>query len=237
MKKLIWCIGPEGMGHHMSQSIFEDVWKGKGKFDSLFPEIIMYWNNTITDNIDIYLNDLIVKINNSPYDTFIFTPSSPYDNPRDSIRRPDILQFYNTFKKILDIRILHLYRDPIEATYSLFRRGWCETKDPRIRNKILYQAKITEDNLLYNKAHLEYLGPNKWKTLYYKEVVEHPSLFETSLSNFTGIDLNAIKKGLGRITIPLNKNDIPKKELTILERFFSTPRISMWEDFYLSNKL
>lgn len=236
-KKLIWCIGPEGMGHHMCQSIFEDLWKGKGKFDAIFPEIIRYWNNSVEHNLDIYLNNLLMSIINHPIDTFIFTPSSPYDNPRDSLRRPDILSFYKQFSKILDFKIINLYRDPIESTYSLIRRGWFKCNDPRIKNQILYQAKIVEDNLLYNKSHLEVLGNNNWKTLYYDEFIKAPKDFAEGLADWVDLPIDFIIKGISRVTKPHERASIPSNYITTLERFFSEARISMWEDFFLSNTL
>ena len=236
-KQLIMCIGPEGMGHHMCQSIFEDIWKGKGKFDTQFPEIIAYWNNMIEDNINIFFNSIMMKVSNSPNDTFVFTPSSPYDNPRDSLRRPDILEFWKSFKKILDIRLLVLYRDPIEATYSLVKRGWCQTNDKRIKNHILYQAKIVEDNLIHTKAHLEAIGIDNWKTLHYESIIANPRKFAAPLCAYTNMSLSELKKGLRSVSKPHDRDDIPENYMQILNRFFSKSRVNMWEDFYLNNKL
>ncbi len=225
------------MGHHMCQSIFEDLWKNTGKFDALFPEIIRYWNNSIEHNLDIYLNDLLMSISNYPMDTFVFTPSSPYDNPRDSLRRPDILGFYKRFSKILDFKIIHLYRDPIEATYSLVRRGWFKSNDPRILNHILYQAKIVEDNLLYNKSHLEAIGLDNWKTLHYEAVVNDPKNFVESIADLVELPIDFVAKGLSTVTKPHDRASIPSNYLLTLESFFSKSRVGMWEDFFLSNTL
>lgn len=236
MKKLIWCIGPEGMGHHMCQSIFEDLWQGKGKFDAQFPQIIHYWNNMVEDNLQFFFNDIMMKVSQSPHDVFVFTPSSPYDNPRDSIRRPDILEFYKQFKKIFDIRLIHTYRNPIEATYSLIRRGWFKTMDPRIRNQMLYQAKIVEDNLIYHKAHLKIIGESNWKTLHYESIVQNPESFLESLAGWTNVSRDIIERGLKKVTKPTEKT-IPPNDLATLERFFTQERKNMWEPFFMKNKL
>jgi hypothetical protein len=236
-KKLIWCIGPEGMGHHMCQAIFEDLWKGQGKFDSQFPQIIHYWNNMIEDNLQFFFNDILMRVVNSPYDTFVFTPSSPYDNPRDSLRRPDILEFYKQFSKVLDIKLIHLYRDPLESTYSLVRRGWFQSNDHRIKNQLLYQAKIVEDNLLYNKAHLEAIGKENWKTLHYETLVDNPKNSAEGLADLTELPIDFIIKGLSRVSKPHDRANIPSNYMSTLSRFFSKSRLNMWEDFFLSNTL
>lgn len=234
-KKILCCIGPEGMGHHMCTDIFESEWKNVGKFDHIFTGLNHYWNNSFIDNLDFSLNYIIMKAMNHPATYFVYTPSSPYDNPRDSLRRPDLLEFYRKFSNAFDLIILNLYRNPVNATYSLVRRGWFQTNDPRVKNQMLSQAKIVEDNLLFHRAHLSLIGEENWKTLCYEDIVEDPFSFAGSLAEFTSVPEDRVINGLKKVK--KSGVQIPESDMKLLKRFFTAERLSLWEDFFLSNKL
>jgi hypothetical protein len=238
MKKVIMCIGPEGMGHHLSKDIFNEISK-RGLFDGKFPEIIQYWNNSFTGNLDFHLNEVVQKALRDPEDIFMFQPSSPYDNPRDAVRRPDLFEFYHKTKKYLDIRFIFLYRNPIDATYSSIRRGFADgiyCKDNRIRNKSLYQAKIVEDNLIHTMGHLGAIPIGKWKTMVFEDLTGDPQKYVDPISEWLEIDNGILSRGMANVKKAHSTKDIPESELKTLERFFTEERRQIWEPFYLNNK-
>lgn len=244
--KFLFLIGVEGTGHHMIRSLLanscqQDNFVEHGKWDEL---LVDYWDadqrfqieNETPDasrfkNIKEELEQIFQGYRNQNV-THLFesVASFPYCQPRQSLRRPDLIDFADLVNNhIIDTKYLILYRNPVSTTYSAIRRGFTDN--------IYLQAKIVESNLIYIEKQFSQLPQTSYRTLHFEEFLDNPKLYSQKISDWWDLDPEIVLKGLENIRQPFPYSQIPTKERGILEKFFTPKRINQWKSFYDSQKL
>ncbi len=248
--KFLFLIGIEGSGHHMFHSILESHEERKGFVSRGLwrPPLVHQWNTAPKRGIKDKLSDLVkLKI---PETTnllkeelthiferykqegvthFLESVSFPFENPRNTLRRPDIIELTDIIKDIMEYKLLVLYRNPISATYSGIRRGFTDN--------VRLQAKIVEDNLIYIASQMSTIDKGLYKVIDFDEFLANPTAYVKPLSAWWNLDEELLTKGLQNIYKPTQTEEIPIEIKNILDEFFTETRISQWKEFYSSNKL
>ncbi len=235
--KFIFLIGVEGSGHHMITAILKEAIESTSFCDyQLFHQILTErWNSTDNSNKIIITNklkSLFIDYENQGFTHIFESASFPFDQPRDGLRRPDIIELteiLESLKDIIDYRYLVLYRNPISATNSALRREFTDN--------ILLQSKIIEDNLNHIMNQLKCISYNKYKILNFENFLFNPNSYSNKLAHWLGLNENTIINGLNNIRKPTQKEEIPANISEFLHEFFSIKRIKNWEEFFSHNTL
>ncbi|MGD1860557.1 MAG: hypothetical protein ACFB0E_11375 [Leptolyngbyaceae cyanobacterium] len=241
--KFLFVIGVEGTGHHMIGSILSDYTK---RDDSVFEG---EWHDLLANHWDyekfkkheglfsfIGQKDLKDKLKNifqkyeaNQVKNLFEHTSFPYEQPRESLRRPDIINFEELTKDTIDVKYLVLYRNPIAATYSAIRR--------KFTDNVYYQARIAESNYIYIERQFSQVPDNKYRVVHFEEFLENPEHYGKKLSEWWELEHEVVEVGLKNLRKPSGMSKIPGDSRKFLENFFSEARLNQWQEFYNSNKL
>ena len=239
----IWVIGVEGSGHHMvfnalfhkfktkNNFLFESDGKGAltnlhNNFSSLFePESTPDEKLKAKKNIHRSLSAF--RESNSKEELILFDRNShPYSNPRNTLRRWDIIDFVEIVSEYSKPKLLILVRNPINATYSCIRRG--------MTNNVYLQAKIIEDNFnCINNQIQTFDNSSIYRILDYDHFFHDPMFFIKCLADWLEMQVDDLD-GIKLLRKPKTIKDIPSKIKEPLENFFTKQRTSQWKFLYRS---
>lgn len=248
--KFLFLIGIEGSGHHMFHSILEYHEKQRN-FVSMGlwrPPLVHRWNTAPKKGIKerllnilkppIFkqagtlkekLDHIFEQYKQEEATHFFESVSFPFENPRNTLRRPDVIELVDTIEDMLEYKLLVLYRNPISATYSGIRRGFT--------HNVRLQAKIVEDNLIYIASQVSTIDTNLYKVIDFDEFLANPNAYVKPLAAWWDLDEELLAKGLQNIHEPTQVEEIPADIKKILDEFFTESRMSQWKAFYSNNKL
>lgn len=224
--KFLFLVGVEGTGHSMIRSMLKPIigqpyFVDQGEWHS---QMMNFWDpdaslkqrlkgkNAIEKSIKKYFNDL--------YTHLLDTASFPYNQPRNSLRRFDILELIDILKDFCEVRLLVLYRNPISTTYSSVRRGF--VKHPYL------QAQIIEDNLIFLNAQLSQIPPELFKILIFEDFLAQPESYIKPLSQWWSLNELKLQEGIEFLKSPTTLDEIPIKIKQCLNDFFTSSRINQW---------
>ena len=226
--KFLFPVGAEGCGHTMTRSILIPIFEkcsgfvDQGDWHDLMME---FWNpaaklkERLKGRAKIEQKLAMYKQKGS---THLFDSASfPYDHPRNSLRRFDLLEFVDIVKNYAEIRLLVLYRNPISAAYSGYRRGF--VKHPFL------QAKIVEDNMIFLSSQLSLLPKEIYRIFIFEEFLKNPFEHISPLAAWWGLDEDLLRDGLGYLKKAIKIKQISAKIKHCLEDFFTKDRIKQWE--------
>ena len=239
----IWAVGVEGSGHHMVFDVLFHKLKTKKYFmfesdgDGALKELhqnlskLFEYTSSSTDRLQARKNIDQLLSTYSKMDTIeellLFDRNShPYLNPRDTLRRWDIIDFVDIVSKHAKPRLLVLLRNPLNATFSCLRRGFT--------NNITLQAKIIEDNFICINSQLQTINDQRvFRILDYDDFFHDPKFYIERLSGWLKIN-EEVLDGREMIRKPKGIEDIPGDIREFLDQFFSDQRISQWSWLYQS---
>lgn len=219
-KKLIFLIGVEGTGHHLIQA------SCNYKETSPAHELILRAFNTFASPEELERNKNKLReflINSSQDFRHIDRASYPYNRPFNPLQRYDMLEFKLLLESIpdLDWGFLVLIRDPVDSTFSSWKRF-----DENNKPISLYEAaKAQEANILYIQSQLLLIESSKYLVLSYEDMCHYPEritdLIKTKLkTEDVNIDPSKIYK------LRKRKESI---EIKFLEKFFTPTRVSQFD--------
>jgi len=240
-------VGVEGTGHHMTGAVLSNYAKRQ---DSVFEG---EWHQLLIDHWDCEtrwkksqqkavfskrqelakdLNNIFKKYKSQKIINLFEYTSFPYEQPREALRRPDIIEFSQLmaeFKDFIDVKYLILYRNPIAATYSAIRRGFTDN--------IYLQSRIVESNFIYIERQFGNIYPQSYRVIHFEEFLDKPEEHLEKLADWWNLDHETVSEGLTKLRMPSGLSKIPKEEKEFLEGFFNSKRIDQWKEFYDSNRL
>ena len=115
------------------------------------------------------------------------------------------------------------------ATYSAFRR---------FSPKLLYSAKIAEDNFIYIERQFSQISSDRYRILIYEDFLDRPEDYIEGLSQWWGLDEELLRENSKtKLIKPFAVSDIPIGYRETLEAFFTEKRVNQWRDFYHSNMI
>ncbi|NEQ45240.1 MAG: hypothetical protein F6K00_17435 [Leptolyngbya sp. SIOISBB] len=242
--QLLFLIGVEGTGHHMMgrvlsgyktrpDSIVEGRWHDllleRWNYESClkcYPvSSLGFKEKSLKDE----LKAIIKEYEEAHYLNLFEYTSFPYDQPREALRRPDILEFHDLLNDIIEIKYLVMYRNPITATYSAVRRNFTDN--------IYLQAKIAESNYIYIERQLSQISPTYYRTLHFEDFLDDPQYYGQKLAAWWNLDYETIENSFPKLRKPAGFSGIPENSLHFLESFFNEKRLSQWKDFYYKHKI
>lgn len=236
--KLLFLVGAEGAGHHLFRSILHS------HFQQPWFSFEQSWHKCLTDqwtaetSAECAMNTSSMRecvsrfVKKSGYKevTHLYENASfPFNHPRNSIRRPDLLEFDQQFNNDFDIRYLIIMRNPISMTNSALKRKF--TVNPHL------QCRIVEDNLLFIAAQMQAIGDEKYRVIHFEDFLSRPTEYVEALSSWWWLDQSLLRNDLKNIRKPTQISEIPKETTTILSDFFSTQRNFQWDGFFRRNPL
>ncbi len=136
--------------------------------------------------------------------------------------RPDLSDLFDVFA---NPKIIVIYRDPRESTYSSLRRGFGKN--------LKHLAVICEDQLTYINTHLGLLDKSIYKIITYEDLCAHPIEIITELAEFTQLPLEelkqaAIKENVTPTKIGRWRQALSSQEVNFLDGFFNERRQAQW---------
>ena len=233
--KLLFVVGVEGSGHYMFRSLMQEViaqphFTIEGEWREVMAK---YWNFYYRHQweFSFFSKKDSAWVKRSWKRAFeqcgergvthiMEDMSFPYNHPRNTIRRPDLIDFVELLAGLADIKFLALYRNPVSATYSGLRRGF--TKN------VYEQAKIVEDNLTYINCQLSVIGRERFRVLPVDQFLLTPESYVERVAKWTEVDPKLLKQGVSNIRQPYLIQNIPRKTRRLLSAFFSPRREEMW---------
>jgi len=222
----LFLVGVEGTGHSMIRSLLKPIidqpyFVDQGEWHSW---MMNFWDPEASLKQRLKgkraIEKSIKKYCKGPYTHLLDTASFPYNQPRNTLRRFDILEIADILKDFCELKLLVLYRDPISTAYSGIRRGF--VKHPYL------QAQIVEDNLIFINAQLSQLSQKLYKILNFEAFLEKPESHIKPLSQWWNLDESRLQEGIKYLKNPTKVDDIPGKIKQCLEDFFTSPRINQW---------
>jgi hypothetical protein len=237
--KFLFIIGVEGAGHEMLRALMQEVirqpyfvlegswrnmmthyWSPKARYRSEHTSLRKMTRQKLQDK----LQSFIIQYGNKGVTHFMEDMSFPFNQPRNAICRPDILDFIDLISDQAELKILVLYRNPVSATYSSLRRGF--TKN------VFEQARIIEDNLIYIDKHLSICDKSLYRTLIFEEFLINPLAYLKGLANWFELDYSLLLNGVKNLRPPFNSDAIPEKIRITLLDFFTENRSRLWQTLY-----
>lgn len=230
--KLNWIVGVEGSGHHLLRAVAMKhlalpTTVDKGDY---YPLLEQRWRPGERRLPRVVVKNELSRIfecyRQMGVDHLYEDTSFPFGPSRTVLTRPDFVDFIDLLDEICDISVVLLYRDPVETTFSAFRRGFGGT--------IAAECLITEASHQHICSQLSAIGPSIRRTLEFDRLLRNPDSCLQALSDWMGIDvakLDAAGCDPGR---PVKVRDIPEDCRSYLEDFFDERRRAQWSEFYAS---
>lgn len=221
MVKFIFLIGVEGAGHHLMREVLFDFTSAPfvADQDKWHFWCINIWN--AHNNQDALIRDtksLKHCLRFPPNISHAFESASfPFDNPRDTLRRPDIVTLTDTLlERDVEPRYIVLYRNPIAATLSSVRRGFSDS--------IPLQARIVEDNLNHIQMQLSQYD-NCYRSIVFEDLVSNPDEYIVPLADWIGVNTSYIGD-IGSKIKPTNK---PPEDQGGIKQILTQHKIDNWD--------
>ena len=178
--KFIMLAGVEGSGHGLVRSVFENFFKlptviDQGNWHYPLTQIWDCHNNTsnIKNNINLVQEHLAYYRNQGVQYCFD-SASFPFGQPRDTLRRPNLLLLHNILNEInIEFKPIFITRHLIKAIYSGYRRGFTDN--------IRLQAKIIYDNACWLRHQQNIL---KHIEIKFEEMIIHPYQIVLEIAQF-----------------------------------------------------
>lgn len=240
--QFLFTVGVEGTGHHLIGTLLSDYGK---RNDSIFEgewhkplyehwDFEVRWKNAQKKSISSEYKELQKKLRSAfnkhtsqqIVNCFEYT-SFPYEQPRESLRRPDLIEFSDLmaeFKDVIDVKYLVLYRDPIETTYSAIRRGFTDN--------VYLQAKIIESNHINLERQFSQMPDADYKVMHFDKFLNQPEAHLKKLADWWNLDYETVAQGLTRIRKPSGVAGVNDEIVGFLKDFFNEKRIQQWTSFY-----
>lgn len=239
--KFIWVIGVEGSGHHMVFDVLFHKFKdrdtflyesdGGGELKDLHNHFSAYFEadteTEVKKQSKIEIHRLLGSYSKhaSEDELILFDRvSSPYSNPRDTLRRWDIIAFIELVKNYAELKLIVMIRNPISTTFSCLRRGF--TDNPYL------QAKIIEDNYIFINSQMQTVqDQNIYRILDYDAFFADPDSYAQKLAAWLGCSPDDFRNE-SLLNAPRRAADIPEPIGTILSEFFTAQRQAQWAWLY-----
>lgn len=206
----LFVAGVEGCGHHMvealcSKALREPYVEKDGDWYNI---LLARWS---MNPHDVHDEDAMKKAIPGGKITHLYSQTSfPFDNPRDPLRRPDLMDMIRLMK--VPTKILVLVRDPVLCTYSAIRRGFTDN--------LMLQARIVEDNLIYLLSQLSQLHRSQVHLVNVEQAHGNAANFAKFISELWEIDTDLILCGVSEIKKMGTREDIPPDDRKKLIEFF-----------------
>ena len=152
--------------------------------------------------------------------------SLPFYQPRNAIRRPDLLDLTRLLPDYVRFKVLVLYRNPVSAAYSGVRR--------KFTKNVYEQARIVEDNLIYIDRQITVGLNGNFRSLVFEDFLREPRAFLTGLAEWLEVDEVLLEKGLTNLREPFAIENIPTKIRDVLTGIFTFERARLWDNLYSS---
>lgn len=240
--KFLFVVGVEGTGHGMLRSVLHGHLQlptivDQGGWHRLLVE---HWDacqrSRVRDTSLHDLRSLETQVYNilAQYElqgvTHLFESASfPYGNPRDALRRPDLIGFHDVLAGVVDIRYLVCYRNPVAAAYSAIRRGFTDN--------VYLQARIVESNLVHIERQFRQLPAACYRVLPFERFCQQPLSFTPDLAKWWDLDEAMLVHGAQSIAGYTGLDQIPPETRGVLEEFFTERRVRQWHDFFTRREL
>jgi hypothetical protein len=150
--------------------------------------------------------------------THLFEEASyPYHQPRNALRRPDLLGLRKMLPGDVEMLPLVIFRDPVLCVGSALRR--------RFARDTMQQAYIIEDNLIHITSQVRFFD---FRVLDFTGFIKDPAACIPALSRWAGIPADLLEQGVANLRTPATtKNAIPRHDE--LTAFFDADRCVQWE--------
>ena len=180
MGYFLFFVGIEGSGHHMMHDCLSSFLRTKKNIKANF--------ELISENA-------------------FSTASFPYGKSRDEGKRPNLPSIFNSG---VSTKIILLYRNPVDASYSAFRRFH---HDP------IEQGILSDINLRYiQKNLLKYCPPTLG--IKYEKFVQKPESYVKELANFLECEEGLVAKDIRNVK-PRSSRNFDDPSLHQLRAFFT----------------
>lgn len=230
----LFIVGVEGAGHHLIRSVFSEFLNhsrciDEGRWHGMF---IDQWSSNCRYSIEEMRArfNCIVEAYKSEGVTHLFECASfPFFQPRDSIRRPDLVETYEIVSESAEVKFLVLDRDPVEATLSAVRR--------RFTDNLPYQAKIVEDNLVNIAAQLTQLESSCYRVIRFDDILDRPSANLEAIADWIDFPREILLSSADKVRRPNGLEGVPEADISWLNGFFSGTRRDRWIEVFNSQPL
>ncbi|MEM9829043.1 MAG: hypothetical protein AAF944_00315 [Bacteroidota bacterium] len=235
----LFVAGVEGAGHDMLRALLKNVFEQptfvlEGAWRKT---LINYWDIRVRYNQEFgffkrdtrtaardTLQTLVNQCQKEGITHLFEDISYPFYQPRNSMRRTDLLDFTSLLPNDVQLKVLVLYRNPVSATYSGIRR--------KFTKNVYEQARIVEDNLIYIDRHVTVGLNGNFRSLIFEDFLREPRAFLVGLADWLEVDELLLEKGLPNLREPFAAKDIPTKTRDILTAFFTPERARLWANLY-----
>ena len=237
MVKLLFIVGPPGVGHQMFYALMPKIidekkvrsaqillTPGASFGDARNPELHKVlsgmWREQQTTgkknpNYRNRIRQLVVDLENIGCTHFVETTTFPYGHPYTSTRRPDLIELFDFIGDVCDIKMIVLYRNPVAVAYSGVRRGF--TKN------LSQQAAIIENNWKYIVDQLKSCPKDSYKILRYENFFKDFDSHIKLISAFWDLKkedfINALRKPA----------TTPEKEKKFFKKHFTEECVNQWK--------
>ncbi|MBV32389.1 MAG: hypothetical protein CMK36_02970 [Porticoccaceae bacterium] len=234
---MLFCftVGVEGTGHHMVRALLHTQMQRDRFIDQggWHEAMVTHWDpRTRHQKVNALQQDLKSVFQEAAQQgaTHLYESASfPFNQPRDALRRPDILEFLSLTQGLVRCRFLVLYRCPKASTFSAVRRGFTDD--------VLKQARIVEANHRFIAQQLQQCPRESYRVLRYEDFMARPRDFQRALAEWWELDPFALALDLSRLKPSYPWDRVPKDTRAVLDAFFSAKKRALWEPAYGNSPL
>ena len=196
MPKFIFVAGVEGSGHHALKDVWHSLDNAGVKlelvvYDQLFHSLGIenhasyHYSSILRDTHVEHMRPLFEKAAADGKVVIDAQNSYPMGKGAGPLAHPDLLKLAALDGVLFDLRVIVLYRDPVDAVLSAVRR-FKDNNEYMFKNEEFQARMITESLATINNA-LPQLPCGKLMVVEYSALVHEPGLFIQPLSQLLGV--------------------------------------------------
>lgn len=216
----VFVAAVEGSGHHALKS----VWKGLQKagqnihlivYDQVFhsfgiENLAAYHYSSIRQ--DIYLEHMSSVFEQAKQNGSIVIDaqnSYPMGKGAGPLAHPDLLMLNSLDGILFDLRVIVMYRNPVDAALSAVRRF--QNSNEYLYKNIEFQARMMVESYATINNALPQLGCGKYMVVDYEKLLANPMEFIKPFSHLLGVPNYALKSAFSTVVQREKNPDSPEK--------------------------
>ena len=238
LPKFVFVAGIEGSGHHALKDVWWSLEKAGVKlklvvydqvFHSLGIENHASYHYSSIQKAE-YVKHMGPTFEQARMDGSIVIDaqnSYPMGKGAGPLAHPDLLMLSELDGVLFDLRVIVLFRDPVDASLSAVRRF--QNNEQYLYKNVEFQARMVSESLVNIHNALPHMPCDHYLVIDYERLIHHPRDFIGPLEELVGAQHDVLHGAFEKLTPREKKPDSPEKaaQRALLQSFF-TVQEKLW---------
>jgi len=238
LPQFVFVAGVEGSGHHALKDVWWALEESGTKmklvvYDQLFHSLgienhASFHYSSIRK--ESYISAMKPLFEEAAMDgAFVVDAQNSYPMGKGAgvLAHPDLIMLEELDGVLFDLKVIVLFRDPVNATLSAVRRF--QNNEEYLYKNHGFQARMVSENLATINNAIPRMPCGKTLAIKYEDLTTHPERLAGAMSSLLGVNKGVINKAFAKLHPHQAKPDSPKKaaDRRLLKIFFDLQKV-MW---------